>query len=127
MSDQYTRLSAQQARVAQERISLEEDGTLRGAVAQEALEFWRDDPRELFENLARSGCQSGMITNLIWYSDTRAFYDRFYEEIEELREDWEDQLGEPIRIRGDLKNFFAWFAFEETAYQMAREELGLDL
>lgn len=126
MSDQYTRLSAQQARVALERISIEEDGSLRGAVAQEALDFWRNDPRDMFENLAQSGCQSGVINSLIYYYDTHQFYDTFYDEIEELREDWEAQLGEPIRVKGDLKNFVAWFAFEETAYHMGREDLGLN-
>jgi hypothetical protein len=32
----------------------------------------------------------------------------------------------PITINGDLKNFFAWFAFEETAREMA-DTLGLDI
>ena len=42
-----------------------------------------------------------------------------------MRDRWEDSGGEPLVINGDLKNFFAWFAFEETAYQMA-QELGVD-
>ena len=127
MSSTTDQLTAEQARVILERISLAEDGTLRGAVAQEALDFWSDDPRQMFTDLAMAGCQSGMIQSLIYYYDTHGFFDTFYDEIEELREDWEDQSGEPIQIRGDLKNFFAWFAFEETAFRMANEDLGLDL
>jgi len=30
-----------------------------------------------------------------------------------------------LTIKGDLKNYLAWFAFEEVAYQMA-EELGFE-
>jgi hypothetical protein len=47
-------------------------------------------------------------------------------EIEDLREEYEDNVGEPLRINGDLKNWFAWFAFEETAYRMAND-VGLEL
>ena len=67
------------------------------------------------------GCGSGMIGSLCWYSDTRAFFDKHYDEIEELREDFEDSIGQPIAIKGDLKNFFARFAFEEVAYRIASE------
>ena len=62
---------------------------------------------------------------MIWYSDTHAFFDKHYDEIEELRECWEHSVGQPLTIKGDLKNFLAWFAFEEVAYQMA-EELGFE-
>jgi hypothetical protein len=45
-----------------------------------------------------------------------------------LREDWEYNIGQPLKITGDLKSFFSWFAFEEIAYQMMQsfEELGLE-
>ncbi|WP_431306831.1 DUF7222 domain-containing protein [Chryseobacterium indicum] len=66
-----------------------------------------------------------MIKKLMYYHDTHSFYDKYYNEIEELREEYEQNTGTPIKIEGDLKNFFAWFAFEETAYQLAGE-LGLN-
>lgn len=50
-----------------------------------------------------------MTSCLIRYTDTRKFYDTHYFEIEELREEIEDELGQPLEIKGDLKNFFAWF------------------
>ena len=40
--------------------------------------------------------------------------------------DFEDSMGEPMTIKGDLKNTLAWFAFEEVAYHMA-EEMGLEI
>ncbi len=97
--------------------------SLKSAVAQEALDY--DTPEAFFHDLLNNGCVSGMVCTLIYYTDTRAFYDRHYDEIEELREEYEDSIGEPIKIKGDLKNFLAWFGFEETAYQLANE-LGLN-
>jgi len=67
-----------------------------------------------------------MVSGLIYYSETHAFFDQHYEEIEDLRIATEEEIGEPLKIKGDLKNFLAWFAFEETAYQLA-QELDLDI
>ena len=99
--------------------------TLRSAVAEEALHY--DDPFQFFHDLLSYGCACGMVGSLIYHVDTRDFYDEYYAEIEELREDWEASMGEPIKIKGDLKNFFAWFAFEETAYRMAMDDLQLEI
>lgn len=127
MSIPKTRLSADQARAILERILDQEDRTLRAAVAQEALEFWPDDPRQMFHDLSIAGCQSGMISSLIYYADTHRFFDTFYDEIEDLREEVEDEMGAPLTLQRDLKNTLAWFAFEETAFRMAPEDLGLEL
>jgi len=127
MSFQNSRLSANKARAILRRISVSEPGTLRAAVADETLEHHPDDPCQMFEDLAYHGCQSGMISSLIYYADTHRFFDAFYDEIEDMRDAIEDETGEPLTIRGDLKNFLAWFAFEETAFRMVREDLGLDL
>lgn len=98
---------------------------LRAAVAEEALDHCTgigEDAEQaieqFFDGLFRCGCISGWIGSLIYYRDTHAFFDRHYEEIEELREEYEDAIGEPLRIQGDLKNFLAWFAFEWTAQQL---------
>ncbi len=65
-----------------------------------------------------------MIYSLIYYFDTHAFYDLHCDEIEGLRWELEDSLGQPLQTKGDLKNWFAWFGFEETAYRMV-EEIGM--
>lgn len=109
------------------RIVEKEPNTIRAFVAQEALDYHNDNPAQMFADLSQCGCQCGTIGSLIYYVDTHAFFDRFYDEIEELREQYEDDMGEPLRIKGDLKNWFAWFAFEETAYRMANDDLGLEL
>lgn len=103
----------------------------RNALKEYVVEYIKEnyDPEErqvFFSDLLQHGCVSGMVNDLIYYSDTHTFFDRFYEEIEELREEWEENTGEPIKIKGDLKNDLAWFAFEETVYQLS-SELELDL
>lgn len=85
-----------------------------------------EEPSVFFSDLQRSGCQSGIVGGLIYYRDTHAFFDQYYDEIEEIREEYEDNTGEPLPINGDLKNWLAWFAFEKTAYRMANE-LGLEM
>lgn len=110
-------------RILQEIIDAE-PASIRAYVAEEALD--REQVKDFFDDLFRCGCISGVIGGLIYYRDTHAFFDRYYDEIEELREEYEDALGEPIRIKGDLKNHLAWFAFEETAYQMAMNDLELE-
>jgi len=107
-----------------QQIINNDPNSIKAEVAKEALCY--DDPRTFFTDLLQFGCVSGWVGSLIYYVDTHAFYDRYYDEIETLREDYEDSIGEPLRIKGDLKNFFAWFSYEETAYQLACE-LELDL
>jgi hypothetical protein len=85
-----------------------------------------DKAEGFFNDLMASGCSSGMIGWLIYYQDTHRFYDDNYNDIEELRQEYEAEIGEPIRIDGDLKNFLAWFAFEEVAKQLA-SEIGLEI
>lgn len=103
-----------------------EPQSLRSVVAKEALAFYQENIKTFFEDLLNYGCVSGIIGSLIYYSDTHKFYDDYYSQIEELRYDYEDSIGQPLTIKGDLKNFMAWFAFEETAYQLSNE-LGLEV
>ena len=93
--------------------------SLQKAVALEALDH--DTPEEIcsfFENLLQHGCVSGMVTSLIYYVDTEAFFDTHYHEIMELKAEYEEMLGEPMQIPYHLKNHLAWFAFEETARKL---------
>lgn len=94
--------------------------SLRAEVAGEALSC-EGDMSTFFADLLSYGCQSGMVGSLIYYCDTHAFYDAHYQEIEALREELEEAFGEPLRPKGDLKNWFAWLAFEETARSLADE------
>lgn len=97
--------------------------SLQTAVAREALDY--HDITAFFSDLLQHGCISGMVSSLVYYADTHTFFDQHYSAIETMRDDVEDNLGQPLQIKGDLKNYLAWFAFEETAYQLVLE-LGLE-
>ena len=99
-----------------ETILKENLNTITAEVAQEALDS--EDPKAFFEDLLNNGCQSWMVSSLIYYKDTHAFYDTHYNEIEDIR--WElEAEGVEIDITDqDLKNYFAWLAFEHVAYKI---------
>jgi hypothetical protein len=111
------------------RISQETSNNLTQHVANYAIKRY-SNPEEIknfFHDLLNHGCVCGMIGDLIYYSDTHAFYDKFYKEIEELRQEYEFSVGEQLPVKhSDLKNFFAWFGFEETARGIANE-IGLEI
>lgn len=93
--------------------------SLKTAVAKEILQH--EDITNFITDLLQHGCISGMVGSLIYYTDTRKFYDRHYHEIEELRYELEESFGEPLKPEGDLKNWYAWLAFEETTRHIAGE------
>ena len=101
----------------------EEYGNIRGCVAHEALDHAENSSLDnFFSDLFQNGCVSGMISCLIYCSDINAFFDDYYHEIEKLRMEFEESTGEKLSPRSnDLKTYFAWFAFEETARILADE------
>ena len=94
------------------------DNTIEKYVAQEALNHG-DNPENFFQDILTHGCVSGMVSGLVYYTDTHKFFDTYYEEIEELRMEC-DYIIDLIKDR-DLKNTLAWFAFEQTAYNLANK------
>jgi len=96
--------------------------SIKAKIAQEALDY--HDASTFFADILQHGCASGMVSQLIYYTDTHKFFDKHYDAIEHIRDQVEENIGEPLSITGDLKNCLAWFAFEETAYQIALE-MGL--
>jgi len=117
-------LSSSDIKSTLQNVIQQNPGTLRANVAEEAIGY--DEPKDFFADLLSHGCISGMVPSLIYYTDTHAFFDKHYDAIDDLRSEYEDNFGQPLTINGDLKNYLAWFAFEETAYQLAGE-LGIDI
>lgn len=72
------------------------------------------DKKDYVSDVLQYGCISGVVTELIYHYQTHEWFDTYYHEIEELREQYEHETGEPLQIQGDLKNCLAWFSFEET-------------
>ncbi|WP_075340730.1 DUF7222 domain-containing protein [Tenacibaculum agarivorans] len=100
--------------------------TIKAFVINEALSSGYNDTKGFFAHLAEHGCISGMIPSLTYYADTEAFFDTYYEEIIELKSEFEEATGTPLNIPHQIKNYLAWFAFEQVAYQLTCE-LGLDI
>lgn len=105
-------------------IKNENGCSIRKEVAREALEYGNNEPLIFLADLFQNGCISGMVSSLIYYRDTHGFFLKYYDQIEALRRDMEESTGEPLTPKGDLMNWYAWFAFEETARIIA-EELGI--
>jgi len=86
---------------------------------------------EAIDDLLQHGCQSGMVSELIYGKDTRDFYLKHQREIQalitELAEDCGCSIGDllrdwdksdPFANEAINQNILAWFGFEETARRM---------
>jgi len=113
------------------------------SVLNYVLDRWNDytDKTAIFSDVLKHGCQSGVVSSLIYYDDTTKFYDEHKEEINALLYDLMAETGiyNPSDLFGDKwdkedplaldvlnKNLLAWFAFEETLRAIGRnfEELA---
>ena len=88
---------------------------------------------EALDDLLQHGCQSGMVSELIYYKDTTEFYEKHREEISTLLAEIMDDSGlsptemfgdkwdeqDPLALEHYNQNLLAWFAFEETASRIA--------
>ena len=93
------------------------------------------------DEILRNGLQSGVISELIYYKDTLAFYKKYKKEILSLLKEllYETGSNSPADLFGknwdnddftieDTKNqnLLAWFAFEETTRDLANQ-LGIEI
>jgi len=92
-----------------------QSGSIAQFIAKIALEI--EPPKSFFQDLVSHGCISGMIGELVYYQDTRKFFDNFYEEIETLRENYEITIPQDT----DLKNYLVWTAVEIIGAQMYQD------
>ena len=94
------------------------------------------DIRGFLEDLAKGGCASGLVGELIYYVDTIRFYKHHRQEIADLLEETCNEFGgdpadvfgdkwdkdDPLARRENNQNLLAWFAFEETAHRLGIEQ-----
>jgi hypothetical protein len=78
----------------------------------------QEDKESFVQDVLTHGCQSGIVSDLIYYHQTHKFFDDHKEDIIELKREFDEMLGEPIHVEGDAKNWLAWFAFEETVRKL---------
>jgi hypothetical protein len=94
--------------------------------------------KSLINDVLSNGLQSGIISDLVYYNDTLAFYKRYKKEIDILLKDIMNETGSnsPADVFGkkwDKEDFFiqdtnnrnllAWFGFEEKTRELA-DKLG---
>jgi hypothetical protein len=123
----------------QDAINQETD-ELKKSVLADLLDIEEEDRSNYLEDVLQYGCQSGMVHKLIYYDDTCQFYNQFGEQIWELLTKQAEQLGhanavemigtfngaKDVYTNEQFKNLLAWFAYEETARQIA-EKMGIEV
>jgi len=99
-----------------------------------------DSEEQQLSDLLRCGCVSGMVSHLIYHSDTLQYYKDHREEINALLQEGMFNTGlglaemfgdkwdgeDPLALDTNNQNFLAWYGFEETAYNYANEK-GYDI
>lgn len=91
--------------------------------------------RDLFQG----GCASGIVGDLIYYTDTMAFYRRHRDELGKMLADSCEQNGmqpseiirgwdksDPLAQEVQNQNVLAWFGFEEAA-RIVAQRAGLEV
>ena len=106
------------------------ENTMEGTLKHEVVEIIMDQVEELdndnevlelVKEIITYGCQSGVVSALITYSDTEAFFDRHANEIFELVEDMKQEGLMDMNNFELSKNNLAWFAFETIAQEIYQE------
>ena len=106
------------------------ENTMEGTLKHEVVEIIMDQVEELdndnevlelVKEIVTYGCQSGVVSALITYSDTDKFFNNHADEIFELVED--AKQGGIIDMNNfELsKNNLAWFAFETIVQEIYQE------
>ena len=113
------------------KLKKESDSKLEKEVTQYVISSWEDydDKKDIITEVLHNGCESGIVSYLIYYSDTVRFYERHKAEINELLYNTMEDCGihelkqlfgrrfdegDPLCLYSKNKNLLAWFGFEET-------------
>lgn len=120
------------------KIKTETDNKLTRYVCNYVINEWHDydDKTNIFKDVLYHGCVSGVVGQLVWYSQTIPFYKKYQDEINELLKDLMDNTGlyamkdlfgdrwdaeDPLIIDTHNQNLLAWFGFEETLRNVGLE------
>ena len=115
-----------------EKIKNETDNRLVSRVCRYIISNWEyfDNKKDIFLSVMHDGCKSGVCPDLIYYGQSKSFYETYKHEINELiyksdydnlvdlfGSDWD--VHDPLALEEDNQNLLAWFGFEETLTQIA--------
>lgn len=98
---------------------------IRLFVINDLLEMDNDEEIKTYINdVLTYGCQSGIVTSLITYNDTKNFTKNYLNEALEILDNLIQEIGKPAFIIDS--NSIAWLAYEETLRDLI-VELDLDI
>jgi hypothetical protein len=82
----------------------------------------KEQLKSFLEDLQNGGCMSGMICEFIYHVDCKKFYIENLDDLENIREEIEDSLGEPVKNTHRLPHytFMCWLCFEEYCFDIYR-------
>ena len=117
-----------------EKIKNETNNKLVSRVCRYIISNWEhyDDKKDIFLDIINCGCRSGACRDLIYYGQTKRFYETYKHEISRLiyindydnladlfGSDWDPY--DPLALEDDNQNLLAWFGFEETIADIAHK------
>ena len=84
----------------------------------------KEQLKSYLEDLQKGGCQSGMVSEFIYHADCKEFYVNHIDDLEEMRQDLEDSLGQAVQNKQGLPHytFICWLCFEEYCYSIYSSE-----
>ena len=104
---------------------------------ENSIKEWLLETQEssTIEDVTRHGCAGGTISELIYYADTEAFYEKYKEEIWKRLSDMADDMGEPsilhliVTFNGakevgsdlQLRNLLTWWGAEEVCREICMD------
>ena len=74
-----------------------------------------DNPLTGLEEICTHGCVSGILSDFVYYSDTKEFYTKHIDDIEDFIYDLEDDLGDTISLDHPRYNSAVWLVAEQCA------------
>lgn len=106
-----------------QKMLADTDNELTKYVIQDILDAGPAEEAESYiRDVMHGGCQSGTVSDLIYYTDTKAFYIKYMDEIHELYNDTVEQIGDNVEIdTNHVANWFAWFGYEQTLFNITNE------
>lgn len=105
-------------------ISKNETG-LKLFVINDILEYdTNEEIKDYISDVLQYGCQSGIVTSLIYTSDTKNFVKTYLDECLEILDNVIQEIGKPAFTIDS--NSIAWLSYEETLKNLVME-LDLDI
>ena len=114
------------------KIKSETNNKLTKYVCDYIIKNWNkyDDKKDVLLDVINCGCESGVCSDLVFYEQTKRFYETYKHEINELlwKSDYDnlaDLFGsdwdpyDPLALEENNQNLLAWFGFEETITNIA--------